>query len=122
MLRRKLIPLKFQICDVHQSDTITLSREIQNHFKEGFHVAMFVDRGLHAVARSAFVGKFDALVSSIRPRPRTLVLDGNPSLRLTEWDEAGSGSLMTINEALADVPDAATSSIALGNILTLSLA
>ena len=45
MLRRKLIPLKFQICDVHQSDNITLSLEIQNHFKEGFHVAMFVDRG-----------------------------------------------------------------------------
>ena len=45
MLRRKLIPLKFQICHEHQSDNIALSAEIQNHFKEGFHVGLFVDRG-----------------------------------------------------------------------------
>jgi hypothetical protein len=67
-------------------DSSALITEVQALMDAGKHCFFFADRGIHAAARSIFMGSFVTMLASLIPRPEVFAVDGSDSLRIAHWN------------------------------------
>lgn len=63
----------------------SLLYEIQKRFDSKKHVLLFVDRGIHALKRAAFLAGFNATLTGLVPRPNVISVDCLLTIRVEDW-------------------------------------
>ena len=63
----------------------SLLYDIQKLFDAKKHVLLFVDRGIHALKRAAFLAGFNATLAGLVPRPNVISVDCLLTIRMEDW-------------------------------------
>jgi len=122
IIRKELIMhlemLNFVICPSTQVDTRFLP-DIQRLFDSKKHVIVFVNRGVHAVARATFSSLFHTTLTGLIPRPNLVVVDCLYTVTVDDWFSQYAPDRLSM--LACDVQDSVGCSISIASTRKLML-